>query len=185
VETHGHREEQIVHSERPGFPTSETVQVVALSHRLRPAREGGTESRSPDCHRRSHIRFAVRVRKVVHCGTRGGGEIRATAQHGTLQRRIVEVSQNIVVNGMEANGHARRDKRTKGVALENRSSGQASRKLTHAVPQISTSLAGVRQAPSACLGDMQQRCSTSLTVGNEQRLELLKPVGSEAMQDAA
>jgi hypothetical protein len=111
VETYGQSDEQIVHSQRPGFPTSEAVQVVALSHWLRPARERGIESGAADRHSRPWVGFAVRVSEVADCGTRGGGEILAAARHGSLQSRIIEVRQNVVLNGMKANGHARCDER--------------------------------------------------------------------------
>jgi hypothetical protein len=53
-----------------------------------------------------------------------------------------------------------------------------------ATSQIDTCLAGLRQARTAGLGLTQERRSTLIAVGDEQRLELLEPIGAEAMQDA-
>ena len=185
METHRQSDEQIVHSERPGFPTSKTVHVVAFSHRLRSARESGTESGAANRHSGSCVGFAVRVGEVADCGTGDGGEILAAARHGTLEGRIIEVRQNIVLNGVKANGHARCAQRRNGVTFENSGSGDAGRQLTHAALQVYISLADLRQASSVGLGHTQQRRSSLRTVGDEQRFELLEPIGSKAMQEAS
>ena len=59
--------------------------------RLRPAREGGTESGASDGSRHSGVGFTVGVGEKANGGVDRGGKIGMTPLDGIRERRVVEV----------------------------------------------------------------------------------------------
>jgi hypothetical protein len=85
-------------------------------------------------------------------------------------------------DGMKPDRHAASGQGRNCIAFENGRGGKSRREVAYLPPQIRIRLAGKHHFSSPASGQMEEGRCAALTVGDEERFELLEPVRTETMQ---